>query len=179
MMSNNVIKSTDANAVEKLEKRIDTLKKLQAKMVAANKAIRLKNTEKGDALLKEQGFTPQQIKDLRTPDWCGRIGFTSYQLQNNNQNIRRLEGRIAEIKRTQEVDTDALEVTKDNYRFFVEDDRCQFEFDGKPEEDVRTLLKSYGFKWSPSRSTWVRQFNENGMRASHWVQQKLNEKAGA
>ena len=163
-MYNEVIKSTDVNATEKLEAKIAKLKNLQERMRNANKAIRLKDVEKGNAQLKEQGFTEQQIKDLRTPDFCGRLGFPSYALQNNNANIRRLE---------------ALERETDLYRFFVDDNRCQFEFDGKPEENVRSLLKSNGFKWSHTRSTWVRQFNDNGMRASRYVMSALDAKAGA
>lgn len=178
-MYNEVIKSTDVNATEKLEAKIAKLKNLQERMRNANKAIRLKDVEKGNAQLKEQGFTEQQIKDLRTPDFCGRLGFPSYALQNNNANIRRLEERLAEIRRTRNTDTEALERQTDLYRFFVDDNRCQFEFDGKPEENVRSLLKSNGFKWSHTRSTWVRQFNDNGMRASRYVMSALDAKAGA
>jgi len=173
-MNNNVIKSTDVNAIEKLEAKIAELKAWQEKMVSANKAVRLKDEAKGNAKLKELGFSEETIKSLRSPDWCGRIGFPSYELQNNNQNIHRLEGRIKEIKQTQEVDTDALEKETDKYRFFVEDDRCQFEFPGKPDNETRHLLKSYGFKWSPTRSTWVRQFNRNGQWASEYVMSQLD-----
>ena len=173
-MNNNVIKSTDANAIERLEAKVAELKKLQERMVAANKAVRLKDTAKGDAKLKELGFSDSLIAQLRTPDWCGRIGFPSYALQNNNQNIHRLEGRIKEIQRDRAVDTDALEKETDKYRFFVDDDRVQFQFPGKPDDETRSLLKTYGFKWSPSRSTWVRQYNSNGLWSARYVMDKLD-----
>ena len=174
-MNNNVIKSTDENAIERLEAKVAELKAYQAKMVATNKAIRMKDTAKGDAKLKELGYSESFIAKLRTPDFCGRVGFPSYSLQNNNQNIRRLEGRIEEIKRDRAVDTDALEKETDKYRFFVDDDRVQFEFPGKPDEETRSLLKSYGFKWSPSRSTWVRQYNSNGLWSAKYVMEKLDK----
>ena len=44
-----IIKSGDEDAVEKLEKKLDELKAMQERMKAANRAIRLKDTEKGDA----------------------------------------------------------------------------------------------------------------------------------
>ena len=43
------------------------------------------------------------IRDrLREPDFCGRIGYPAYLLQNNNANIRRIRGRIEELKKRSE-----------------------------------------------------------------------------
>ena len=67
-MNNNVIKSTDENAIERLEAKVAELKAYQAKMVATNKAIRLKDTAKGDAKLKELGYSEKlhcEVTDAR------------------------------------------------------------------------------------------------------------------
>lgn len=156
-----IIKSGDEDAVEKLEKKLDELKAMQEKMKAANKAIRLKDTEKGDAKLKELGFSEQQIKDLRTPDFCGRLGFPDYALQNNNANIHRVEGRLKRLKETKESGTQETE-----NKFFkvvrnTELMRLQIIFEGKPEPAVRDILKSNGFRWAPSQSAWQRHLNGN------------------
>lgn len=156
-----IIKSGDEDAVEKLEKKLDELKAMQEKMKAANKAIRLKDTEKGDEKLKELGFSEQQIKDLRTPDFCGRLGFPDYALQNNNANIHRVEGRLKRLKETKESGTQETE-----NRFFkvvrnTELMRLQIIFEGKPEPAVRDILKSNGFRWAPSQSAWQRHLNGN------------------
>ena len=53
--------------------------------------------------------------------------------------------------------------------------RYQIIFDGKPEAEVRTLLKSNGFKWAPSQGAWQRQITTNGKHALNSVVEKLKE----
>lgn len=53
--------------------------------------------------------------------------------------------------------------------------RIQLIFDDKPDEDTRTLLKSYGFRWSPSFGAWQRHLNANGVYATKTVLQKLQQ----
>src|SRR4030095_2318918 len=74
------ISSDDPEAVVKLQEQIDKAEKVQARMVAANKAVR----KQDKAALLAQGFTEAQADELFKPDFCGRIGFADYQLQNNN-----------------------------------------------------------------------------------------------
>lgn len=57
----------------------------------------------------------------------------------------------------------------------VEQMRIQLLFDGKPCEETRTLLKSYGFKWSPKNMAWQRVLNNNGKYAAGKVIEKLKE----
>lgn len=63
--------------------------------------------------LMNMGYSEEQIKSLRAPDFCGRIGYPSYMLQNNNANIHRVEGRLNQLrtakeKGTQETEFDAI-----------------------------------------------------------------------
>ena len=97
-----LIKSSDEDAIEKLEEKLENLKDLQERMKAANKAVRLKDTEKGNEQLRIMGYSEKQIKELREPDFCGRVGYPDYALQNNNANIHRIEGRIKELQATKE-----------------------------------------------------------------------------
>ena len=53
--------------------------------------------------------------------------------------------------------------------------RYQIIFDGKPEPEVRYLLKSNGFKWAPSQGAWQRQITSNGRYALGKVIEKLKE----
>lgn len=50
--------------------------------------------------------------------------------------------------------------------------RLQLFFDGKPAEETRSLLKSNGFKWAPSKSAWQRLLNENATRALNRIVDK-------
>ena len=160
------ISSDDPQAVEKLEAKLATLEKHQEMMKAANAAIRMKDPAKGDAKLAELGYTPEDIAKLRAPDFCGRIGYPAYELQNNNANIRRIRGRIAELKKRTESTPEGWEFDGGRVVVNTAENCLQIIFDGKPNADVRTELKGEGFRWAPSQGAWQRQLTDNAMRAA-------------
>ena len=160
------ISSDDPQAVEKLEAKLATLEKHQEMMKAANAAIRMKDPAKGDAKLAELGYTPEDIAKLRAPDFCGRIGYPAYALQNNNANIRRIRGRIAELKKRTESTPEGWEFDGGRVVVNTTENRLQIIFDGKPDADIRTELKGEGFRWAPSQGAWQRQLTDNAMRAA-------------
>lgn len=160
------ISSDDPQAVEKLEAKLATLEKHQEMMKAANAAIRMKDPAKGDAKLAELGYTPEDIAKLRAPDFCGRIGYPAYELQNNNANIRRIRGRIAELKKRTESTPEGWEFDGGRVVVNTAENRLQIIFDGKPNADIRTELKGEGFRWAPSQGAWQRQLTDNAMRAA-------------
>lgn len=160
------ISSDDPQAVEKLEAKLAALEKHQEMMKAANAAIRMKDPAKGDAKLAELGYTPEDIAKIREPDFCGRIGYPAYALQNNNANIRRIRGRIAELKKRTESTPEGWEFDGGRVVVNTTENRLQVIFDGKPDADVRTELKGEGFRWAPSQGAWQRQLTDNAMRAA-------------
>ena len=160
------ISSDDPQAVEKLEAKLAALEKHREMMKAANAAIRMKDPAKGDAKLAELGYTPEDIAKLREPDFCGRIGYPAYALQNNNANIRRIRGRIAELKKRTESTPEGWEFDGGRVVVNTTENRLQVIFDGKPDADVRTELKGEGFRWAPSQGAWQRQLTDNAMRAA-------------
>ena len=160
------ISSDDPQAVEKLEAKLAALEKHQEMMKAANAAIRMKDPAKGDAKLAELGYTPEDIAKLREPDFCGRIGYPAYALQNNHANIRRIRGRIAELKKRTESTPEGWEFDGGRVVVNTTENRLQVIFDGKPDADVRTELKGEGFRWAPSQGAWQRQLTDNAMRAA-------------
>lgn len=160
------ISSDDPQAVEKLEAKLAALEKHQEMMKAANAAIRMKDPAKGDAKLAELGYTPEDIAKLREPDFCGRIGYPAYALQNNNANIRRIRGRIEELKKRTENTPEGWEFDGGRVVVNTTENRLQVIFDGKPDADVRTELKGEGFRWAPSQGAWQRQLTDNAMRAA-------------
>ena len=170
-----IIKSDDERAIEKLEEKLQDMRELQEQMKAANRALRLKDTEAGNDALREMGYSEEDIKKLREPDYLGRIGYPDYALQNNNANIHRVEGRIKDLRAVKEKGSSEQE-----YRTFkvlenTEAMRYQIIFDGKPEPEIRDLLKGHGFKWAPSQGAWHRQITANGRYALKEVVEKLKE----
>lgn len=170
-----IIKSDDERAIEKLEEKLEDMKNLQEQMKAANKAIRLKDTEAGNDLLREMGYSEEAITELRKPDFCGRVGYPDYELSNNNANIHRVEERLKSLKAAKERGSSEQEYKTFKVVENTEAMRYQIIFDGKPEADVRTLLKSSGFKWAPSQGAWQRQITANGKWALERVVEKLKE----
>lgn len=173
-----IIKSDDERAVEKLEEKLEDLKETQERMKAANKAIRMKDTEAGDDALREMGYSEEAIKQLREPDYCGRLGYPGYLLTNNNANIHRVEERLNRLKEVKEKGSSKQEFGTFKVVENTEAMRYQIIFDGKPDTEVRTLLKSNGFKWAPSKGAWQRQITTNGKYALNRVVEKLKEMEG-
>lgn len=168
------ISSDDPEAVEKLREKLANLESLQEKMKSANKAIRKHKTpEDRIGALVALGFSEVVAEKLLTPDYCGGIGFADYETRNNNANIRRLKGRIAELEAIQKRDGREEEGDGYTYREDGEEKRVMFIFGGKPSEEIRTTLKRHGFKWSPTRGAWVRHLNANGIWAAKQVKEAI------
>jgi hypothetical protein len=161
------ISSDDPDAADKIRERIAELEAKQQRMIAANKLVR-KEDRVG---LAAMGFTPTVIDGLLSPDFAGRYGFPGYMLTNNNGNIRRLRERLVELERRTTAQPKP-DIVGDGWviREDVEDNRILIIFDGKPSAERRARLKSNGFRWSPSRSAWVRQLNN---RARFWAEEAV------
>lgn len=169
-----LIKSSDVDCIERLEYKLETLKTLQEKMKAVNAALRKKDIEDGNLDLMELGYTEDDIKEIRTPDIIGRIGYPAYRLQNNNQEIHRIEERINSLKTVKERGTTEEENEGYTYKEDTELMRIQFIFDDKPDEETRKILKQYGFRWAPSQGAWQRQLTTNGQRSAKFVKKALS-----
>lgn len=168
-----IIKSGDSDAVERLEEKLAGLKEDQERMKVANKFIRLKNVEKGNEGLTNMGYSEKEIKELREPDFCGRVGYPPYMLQNNNANIHRVEGRLRELKVAKERGS---REEKNRYFRVVENTeimRLQIFFDEKPVQDIRSILKKNGFKWSSKNGCWQRQLTDNARYSLERIKKEI------
>lgn len=77
--------------------------------------------------------------------------FPSYELQNSNATIKRVKERIAQLEAAKAAQPVEDEHDGYTYRENTEAMRVQFLFDGKPDDETRTLLKRNGFKWARRR----------------------------
>lgn len=161
------ISGDDPNALAKLKAKLEEREKHQALMKAANAAIRLKDTEEGDRRLCELGYTPDEIKQLREPDYCGRIGYPAFELSNNSAVIRQTKKRIEELEKRQTGPAlEGWEFDGGRVEMNTAENRIQIFFDEKPDADLRTMLKGEGFRWAPSQGAWQRQLTDNAIRAA-------------
>lgn len=176
--------SSDApDAVERLREKLEKLEANQKMMREANKLVRKAAkqgvTEEFLTKMALLGIPHNTSRKLLEPDFCGRIGFADYQLSNNNANIKRVKGRIAQLKRSGERET--KEVLHNSGVTLVQNteaNRVQLIFPNKPDSDVRKMLKSSGFRWSPREGAWQRMLNNAGVWNANRVLEQLAKKGG-
>lgn len=171
------IMSDDKNAIVKLEHKLEKLESTQAMMKSVNAYYRKNGTLDGCPNITDDEIS--KLKVEMSASWhIEDKPYPSFMLTNNNANIRRTRQRIDELKREAErqSETDSADKQYDGFILRENADICriQFIFDGKPDDETRTLLKSYGFHWSPKEKAWQRPLNENGRRAAEYIAKVLN-----
>ncbi len=136
-------------------------------MKACNAAIRKgKTDDERIAGIMRAGLNENMARKLLEPDCFGGIGFQGFTLTNNNANIKRIKARIAELERMQDSPADGWTFDGGEVIANADANRLQIIFDSKPGEEMRTLLKKRGFKWSPRFGAWQRQLNNNAIYAA-------------
>ncbi|MDD4495240.1 MAG: hypothetical protein PHV32_13030 [Eubacteriales bacterium] len=162
MNYNKPISSGDPQALEKLTAKLEQSKELQDMMKVVNAYWRKFGTCKG-----APGITDVQAEKLEKRIETGysweKQPFTSYELTNNNAEIKRLERRIQELTYNKGVGFSGWDFEGGYAEANTNMNRLQLYFDEKPDEQRRTILKSNGFKWAPSQGAWQRQLTDNAI----------------
>jgi len=176
--NNNSISSDDPEAVVKLKEKIQNAEKSQDIMKSANKIIKAnpKNEATDDKItaLVNLGLSKDQATKLFSPDFCGRIGFASYALTNNNANIRTMKKRLASLQVLAEAETVETEYNGFTVVENIEANRIQIIFSDKETyitmcKDKGLNLKSKGFRYSHNNNAWQRHLNNQGRYAAQDV----------
>ena len=159
------IRQDDPQAIPKLQKKLDGLEKAQETMKAVNAYYRKHGTLDGCPHL-----SPENIENLKADMASGwhyeKKPFQSWELSNNNAEIRRVRQRIESLTRANEVAYVGWEFDGGHVEANRDQGRLQVFFDGKPEADARQQLKEHGFRWAPSVGAWQRLLNDNAYYAS-------------
>nr|WP_257467759.1 YodL domain-containing protein [Enterococcus faecium] len=159
------ISADDPQAVSKLEKKLEKLEASQELMKAVNAYYRKHGTLDGCPHLIERGI--ENLKADMASGWhYEKKPFQSWQLSNNNAEIRRLKGRIEELTRQKEAAYVGWEFDGGTVEINRVANRLQIFFEGKPDAAVRDELKSNGFRWSPKAGAWQRQLNDTTIRVA-------------
>ncbi len=163
------ISADDPDAVGKLKKKLENLEELQETMRFVNGYYR-----KNGTLDRCPFLTQEQIQELKSDmesNWhYGKAPYLPWQLSNNGAEIRRVKKRIGELERKAETDFAGWEFKGGYVDPDKEADRLRIYFDEKPDEPVRSELKSNGFKWSPKAGAWQRQLTANAFYAAGRIQ---------
>ena len=162
------ISADDPQAVQKLEKKLESLEKSQETMKALNAYYRKHKTLDGCPHL-----SPEQLEKLKADmasSWhLGDKPFATWALSNNSAEIRRVKDRIKSLSQQKEIGFVGWEFDGGKVEANTEANRLQIFFEDKPDEATREALKSNGFRWSPKAGAWQRQLTSNAYYAADYV----------
>jgi hypothetical protein len=150
---NDAVSSDDPDAPDKLRAKLVKLESDHRRMVTFNKALRAGKTDA--ELAAATGLSLGAVSELRQPDFAGRVGFADYMLTNSSANIRRIRARVEALEVQSAAPVPEPE-TIGAVRIEETENRVRMSFPGKPAEEFRSRLKSYGFRWSPTAGAWQR-----------------------
>lgn len=158
----------DPHALEMLTERKEKLSALLDRSKAINAYYRKHKTLVGFPDMdpeKAEKMTAEINDSLERCPWITQP-VPAYELTSIRDKIKRTDERIEELNRRQSMT--ATEEEHDGFQIVrnVEIDRLQILFDEIPAEDVRSALKSNGFRWSPRYKAWQRQLTNNAERAA-------------
>lgn len=178
------IRSNDPEALDKIRKKIAGLENDCEQAKAANRIIRTMRARKVEMADIIRAVVEQT--DIETHVIGGALQHAEtfrmplkFDTTLDRAEIRRLQDRLASLEKLQErgdvetkVETSLgeIEIVEN-----TEAARIQLFFPGKPDEQTRSLLKSNGFRWSPSHGAWQRHLNDNGRWAAKRVVKELQE----
>lgn len=172
-----VIKSSDENAIEKLQEKVEMLEKFKAEMIEGNKYYKKNGTLEGF-----EGMDQEKINQTTFLINKGVFGSSTriFDTANTNASIKATKQRIEKLTQEKEKGTQEVATTEDGNELFkvvenTEIMRLQLVFDGKPSDEIRDLVKKNGFKWSPKNNAWQRQLTENARYSLKRIKPELEK----
>ena len=162
------ISADDPQAVQKLEKKLESLEKSQETMKAVNAYYRKHKTLDGCPHLPPEEL--EKLKADMASSWhLEDKPFATWALSNNSAEIRRVKDRIKSLSQQKEIGFVGWEFDGGKVEANTEANRLQIFFEDKPDEATREALKSNGFRWSPKAAAWQRQLTSNAYYAADYV----------
>lgn len=164
----------DENAIELLKEKLEGLEAKQEMMMLVNAFYRKHKTL--DNCPELTAVQIGQLKEEMSAGYHhGDKPFMSYELTNNNATIKNTRSRLEKLQREKEAGTQEYQ---SQYFTVVENKeimRLQLVFEGKPDAEIRGVLKSNGFRWSPKNNCWQRQLTDNARYSVKRIMLKLGE----
>ena len=162
------ISADDPQAVQKLEKKLESLEKSQETMKSVNAYYRKHKTLDGCPHLPPEEL--EKLKADMASSWhLEDKPFATWALSNNSAEIRRVKDRIKSLSQQKEIGFVGWEFDGGKVEANTEANRLQIFFEDKPDEATREALKNNGFRWSPKAGAWQRQLTSNAYYAADYI----------
>lgn len=160
LYGNEIIKSKDKAAIQKLQEKLNLLERKQEQMKAVNRYYRKHKRLDGcpDLSLEEIELLKEK---MRSNYHYQDKPYLSFELSNNNQNIHATKARMEKLKAAKAKETIDYDTSYFRAVENTEMMRLQLFFDEKLEAEIREAIKYHGFKWSPKNGCWQRQITDN------------------
>jgi hypothetical protein len=155
---NHSISGDDPEAAKLYQEKLVKLEKSQEYMKAVNKAWK-----QGKAALIALGLSETESEKLSNEK---RKPCPSWMLGNNSAEIRRVKEKLETIKKLDSMEAKNIKFNGGEMVINVEINRVQIVFVDIPAPEKRALLKSHGFKWSPTQKAWQRQRTINAVHVA-------------
>ena len=165
-----IIKSTDNNAMTKLQQKLKMLQ--DRKIMLKNGVVAAKEYQKNKDL---SVFKKYNIDEETTKTIVNHIDkggkptekdmYNWFTMPYLNRDIKEVEKRIAILEKNQAKGTDEILIEGGKIVHNGEAQRLQIFFDGIPSKEVREALKAHAFKWAPTAKAWQRTLTENAKYA--------------
>ncbi|MDR1838256.1 MAG: DUF3560 domain-containing protein [Treponema sp.] len=162
--NNRAISGDDPEAINRYKTKLAELEKAQEQMKKINAYWRKHKTFKGCPGLSDEKAAELDEQMKTAYSWIQRTG--PFDLKSNNAEIHRIKEKLETLSTLDGMTAETITFNGGELFINVDINRVQFLFPSKPSEEVRSLLKSNGFRWAPSESAWQRQRTQIAIRTA-------------
>lgn len=159
------IDPTDPHAREMLTDRLQRLQSTLDRGKAMNAHYRKHKTMNGFPGMTDETAAEMDEAISHAPSFA-QTPFPDFELASLRGKIKRTQENLSKLDGLEQHKDDAANTLEfDGGKLFLnmEQNRLQILFDEIPGDEIRSALKSHGFKWSRRNEAWQRQLTRNAI----------------
>ena len=162
------IKSTDKNAIEKLNQKIEQLEAEKDFIKRSEKACKEYQKTKDFSVFEKYNIPQKEAKEY--VEQIERHGLPLIKgISSISAEIRRVKERIALLEKSKASEDENFDIENGRILVNKEAQRVQIFFDNIPDANTRDALKKRAFKWAPSAKAWQRTLTGNAIDAVKYL----------
>jgi len=166
--SDQAIKRTDKNALEKLNQKLEQLEAEKDFIKRSEKACKEFQKMKDFSVFEKYNIPQKEAKEYVSQ--IERHGIPLIRGNASiNAEIRRVRERIASLEKSKATEDENFDIENGRILVNKEAQRVQIFFDNIPDANTREALKKRSFKWAPSVKAWQRTLTGNAIDAVRYL----------
>lgn len=170
------VRISEPGAASTIERQIGEAEAEHARMKTANAYYRKHGT-----LVGAPGFSDGMARLMdRTIAESGKDRpYDEYDMSSARDKVKRLKAKGEQLSKNLAYDGSERAVGDITVIEDTGDMMIRLVFPDVPSEQVRSVMKSNGFRWSPKNGAWQRELNDNGRAAAETVLRRIGPEYGA